>query len=188
VTKSSHEGTPSGGGRSGQGRTVTSRRTGADALVRQLYAEHVGAILAHTTSLTRDRAAAEDVTQETLVRAWQHSEALSNGQGSVRGWLLTTATNIVIDLSRRRKVRPREVSITPEGPSHVGDHAKSVVDGVTDRDALVRLRPEHREVLVEVYLRGSSMAEAADTLDLPIGTVKSRSTSARRAMRELLAN
>jgi len=171
---------------------VTSRRTGADALVRQLYSEHVGAILAHTTSLTRDRAAAEDVTQETLVRAWQHSEALSNGQGSVRGWLLTTATNIVIDLSRRRKVRPHEVSITPDGPSHEapapGDHAKSVVDGVTVRDALVRLRPEHREVLVEVYLRGSSMAEAADTLDLPIGTVKSRSTSARRAMRDLLVN
>jgi len=171
---------------------VTSRRTGADALVRQLYSEHVGAILAHTTSLTRDRAAAEDVTQETLVRAWQHSEALANGKGSVRGWLLTTATNIVIDLSRRRKVRPHEVSITPNGVTHEaqapGDHAKSVVDGVTVRDALVRLRPEHREVLVEVYLRGSSMAEAADTLDLPIGTVKSRSTSARRAMRELLAN
>lgn len=170
---------------------MTSRRTGADALVRQLYSEHEGAILAHTTSLTRDRGAAEDVTQETLVRAWQHSEALSNGRGSVRGWLLTTATNIVIDLSRRRKVRPHEVSITPDGASEArapGDHAKSVVDGVTVREALVRLRPEHREVLEEVYLRGSSMAEAADTLDLPIGTVKSRSTSARRAMRELLAN
>ncbi|MEO6091258.1 MAG: sigma-70 family RNA polymerase sigma factor [Umezawaea sp.] len=171
---------------------MTSRRSGADALVRQLYSEHVGAILAHTTSLTRDRAVAEDVTQETLVRAWQHSEVLVNGKGSVRGWLLTTATNLVIDLSRRRKVRPLEVSITLGGSPHEaqapGDHARSVVDGVTIHDALVRLRPEHREVLVEVYLRGSSMAEAADTLDLPIGTVKSRSTSARRAMRDLLTN
>jgi RNA polymerase sigma-70 factor (ECF subfamily) len=168
---------------------VTPRRTGADALVRQLYSEHVGAILAHTTILTRDRAVAEDVTQETLVRAWQHSEVLVNGKGSVRGWLLTTATNIVIDQSRRRKARPQEVAAdgSPHEAPAPGDHAKSVVDGVTVRDALVRLRPEHREVLVEVYLRGSSMAEAADTLHLPIGTVKSRSTSARRAMRELLA-
>jgi RNA polymerase sigma-70 factor (ECF subfamily) len=165
---------------------VTSRC--ADTLIRELYLEHGGAILAHTTSLTRDRAVAEDVTQETLVRAWQHCEALENGRGSVRGWLLTTATNIVIDLSRRRRVRPTEVSITPDNSAAASsDHAKSVVDEVAVQDALVRLRPEHREVLVEVYLRGSSMAEAADTLHLPIGTVKSRSTSARRAMRELLA-
>ncbi|WNV88515.1 sigma-70 family RNA polymerase sigma factor [Umezawaea sp. Da 62-37] len=166
---------------------MTSRCNGADELVRRLYSEHGGAILAHTTILTRDRGAAENVTQETLVRAWQHRDALVNGKGSVRGWLLTTATNIVIDLSRRRKVRPTEVSITPDQTTSAVDHAKSVVDGVVVRDALVRLRPEHREVLVEVYLKGSSMAEAADVLDLPIGTVKSRSTSARRAMRELLA-
>jgi len=63
-------------------------------------------MLAYATQLTRDRAAAEDVVQEALVRAWRHSDSLTNGKGSVRGWLLTVVRNIVTDQIRAR-VTPR---------------------------------------------------------------------------------
>ncbi len=65
----------------------------AETLIRTLYAEHGRSLLAYATRLTGDRAAAEDVVQETLVRAWKHAGDLTEGKGSVRGWLLTVATN-----------------------------------------------------------------------------------------------
>ena len=81
--------------------------TGDDAdLLRALYAEHGDALFAHALRLTGgDRQRAEDLVQETLLRAWQHPEALDPDRGSVRAWLFTTARNLAIDAWRRRSAR-----------------------------------------------------------------------------------
>src|SRR5882724_7640748 len=88
------------------------RRVDGEDLIRSLYLEHGRSLLAYATRLTGDQAAAEDVVQETLLRAWKHAAALINGTGSVRGWLLTVARNIVTDRVRARAVRPYEVEQT----------------------------------------------------------------------------
>ncbi|MEJ2858212.1 MULTISPECIES: sigma-70 family RNA polymerase sigma factor [unclassified Saccharothrix] len=155
-----------------------------EALVRALYEEHGRALLAYAARLTGDRAAAEDVVQETLVRAWRHPDALVNGKGSVRGWLLTVARNIVTDRVRARAARPQEVAETPSAPPVQRDHADSVVDSVVVLEALDRLSSDHRDVLMEIYFRGRSVSEAAEALNIPPGTVKSRSHYALRALRE----
>ena len=67
-------------------------------MITALYQEHGASLLADATRLTGDRGAAEDVVQETLLRAWRHPEVLVNGKGSVRGWLLTVARNVIVDL------------------------------------------------------------------------------------------
>jgi RNA polymerase sigma-70 factor (ECF subfamily) len=157
---------------------------GDEALVRHLYAEHGRALLAYATRLTNDRAAAEDVVQETLVRAWKHADALGTGSGSVRGWLFTTARNLVIDRARAKAARPTEVAESPATPPIQRDHADAVVASVTVLEALDELPPHHREVLVEIYLNGRSVTEAAEALGIPAGTVKSRSHHAMRALRE----
>lgn len=167
---------------------LRSRRKQADAdeaLVRSLYEEHGRALLAYATRLTGDRAAAEDVVQETLVRAWKHPEVLVNGKGSVRGWLLTVARNIVTDRARARAARPIEVEESPATPPIERDHADSVVDSMVVMEALDQLSGHHRDVLVELYFRGRSVTEAADVLGIPPGTVKSRSHHALRALREV---
>src|SRR3954471_20432264 len=95
-------------------------------LIRTLYEEHGASLLAYATRLTNDRAAAEDVVQETLLRAWKHADVLTEEKGSVRGWLLTVARNIVTDRARARAVRPPEVAEVTESPSVERDHADQV--------------------------------------------------------------
>ncbi|MFJ3923426.1 sigma-70 family RNA polymerase sigma factor [Streptomyces sp. NPDC090022] len=163
-----------------------SRRGSTDeALIRSVYEEHGNALLGYATRLTGDRAVAEDVVQETLIRAWRHSEVLVNGKGSVRGWLLTVARNIITDRYRARAARPAEVAGSPATVPVEVDHADAVVDAMTVLGALDQLSPEHRNVLTELYYRQHSVAEAADSLGIPEGTVKSRSHYALKALREV---
>jgi RNA polymerase sigma-70 factor (ECF subfamily) len=163
------------------------QRAKGEDLVRQLYAEHGRSLLAYATRLTGDRAAAEDVVQETLVRAWKHADDLENGKGSVRGWLLTVARNIIVDRARARSSRPQEVEEPAESPAVQRDHAQTVVDSMAVLGAMDGLSPEHREVLVEIYYRGRTVAEAAESLGIAPGTVKSRSYYALRALRAVMS-
>jgi RNA polymerase sigma-70 factor (ECF subfamily) len=158
-----------------------------EALIREVYEQHGGALLAYATRLTGDRAAAEDVVQETLVRAWRRPDVLTNNQGSVRGWLLTVARNIVTDRFRARAARPLEVAAPDggaEGPVRQ-DHAEEVVDSIVVLDALGQLSPEHRQVVTALYFQGHSVAEVADAVGVPPGTVKSRCYYALRRLREI---
>jgi RNA polymerase sigma-70 factor (ECF subfamily) len=144
-------------------------------------------LLAYATRLTGDRAAAEDVVQETLVRAWKHADDLENGKGSVRGWLLTVARNIVTDRVRARASRPQEVEEPAESPAVERDHAETVVDSMAVLGAMEGLSPEHKAVLVEIYYRGFTVAEAAKSLGVAPGTVKSRSYYALRALKSAMS-
>jgi RNA polymerase sigma-70 factor (ECF subfamily) len=155
-------------------------------LVRAIYQEHGRALIAYATRLTGDRAAAEDVVQETLIRAWRHPEVLTNGRGSTRGWLLTVTRNLVTDRVRARAARPQEVSEMPDSPPVERDHADRVVASVTVLAALEGLSDDHRGVLDQIYFQGRSLGEAASALGIPAGTVKSRSYYALRALRETL--
>jgi len=165
----------------------TPGRRDAETLIRALYAEHGRSLLAYATRLTGDRAAAEDVVQETLLRAWKHADDLAAGKGSVRGWLLTVARNLITDRARARAARPTEVADVLDRPPIEGDHSESVVNTMVVMAALDKVSPEHREVLVQLYYRGRSVAEAAKELGVPPGTVKSRSYYALRALRAVLA-
>jgi len=162
-----------------------SKLTAADEdLVRTLYAEHGDALFAHALRLAGgDRQRAEDLVQETLLRAWRHPDVLDPERGSVRAWLFTTARNLSIDAWRRRSSRVSEVitDTLPEPPSE--DEADRAVEGWLIAEALNRLTPTHRQVLIECFYRGRSVADAAARLGVPPGTIKSRTHYALRALR-----
>jgi len=144
--------------------------------------EHARAVLAYATTLTGDRAGAEDVLQETMVRAWRHRDSVTAGKGSLRGWLLTVARNLVIDGVRRDRGTRAVASL----PATRGDHADAVVDAVAVAAAVRRLQPAHREILYHVYWRDRSVAQTAAALGIAEGTVKSRSHYALQALRREL--
>jgi RNA polymerase sigma-70 factor (ECF subfamily) len=134
-----------------------------------------------------DRQRAEDIVQETLLRAWRHPEALAADRGSARPWLCTVARNLAVDAHRSRRARPPEVGADALSVVAVPDEAERVLEGWIVADALRALSPEHRDVIVETYYRGKSVAEAAVALRIPPGTVKSRTYYALRALRLALA-
>lgn len=154
------------------------------ALMQQLHDEHASALWGYCLRLTgHDHARARDVVQETLVRAWRHQDRLEASRGSVRAWLFTVARNIVIDEWRTQRARSEvPVAELPESaPS--GDRTDELLLSWVVADALLTLTPEHRGVLLECYYRGASVAEAAQRLGIPEGTVKSRTHYALRALR-----
>lgn len=159
------------------------RRISSDEeLIRALYAEHATPLLRYAVHLmSGDRQRAEDIVQETLLRAWQHPEAIAGRPA--RPWLFAVARNLAIDAYRARQSRPPEVGEAALEVLPVPDEADRALESWAIADALGSLRTEHKRVLLETYYRGKSVAEAAAALGVPAGTVKSRTFYALRALR-----
>jgi RNA polymerase sigma-70 factor (ECF subfamily) len=153
-------------------------------VIQQLHDEHAAALWGYCLRLTgHDRARAEDVTQETLLRAWRHFSVLDESQGSVRAWLFTVARNLVVDEWRSRRSRSEvTVAEVPEVVDPRDQTDQQLLSWVV-AEAVTTLSADHRAVLLECYYRGASVAEAAVRLGVPEGTVKSRTHYALRALR-----
>ena len=160
-----------------------------EMFVSELYEEHGVALKFHVMRLNGgDQHSAEDITQETMLRAWSHADSLRGSHRSMRPWLFTVARRLVIDAKRQRDVRPHEVPYPLAGDADTsveeGFEAAQVRDEVIR--ALKSLTPVQREVILYTYYLGLSVAEVAQKLGIPPGTVKSRAHHALRALRARL--
>ena len=164
-------------------RTAPGQERMADeAFIRALYAEHGGALLRYALHLTGgDKQRAEDLVQETIVRAWRHPEAVAGRPA--RPWLFAVARNLAVDAYRARQSRPPEVGQAALDTMPVTDDADRTLESWAVAEALASLRPDHRQVIIETYYRGCTVAEAAVSLGIPAGTVKSRTYYALKALK-----
>ncbi|WP_426566897.1 sigma-70 family RNA polymerase sigma factor [Angustibacter sp. McL0619] len=153
-------------------------------LMRALHDEHAGALWGFVVRLTGDRMQAQDIVQETLLRAWKHPEVLDPERGSPRGWLFTVARRLVVDDWRTK--RSRVETLPGSLPEHGQDDTDQMLQSWIVADALRQLSDDHRAVLVECYYRGRSVADAARVLGIPEGTVKSRAHYALLRLRVAL--
>jgi RNA polymerase sigma-70 factor (ECF subfamily) len=159
-----------------------------EGALRTLYAEHYGRLRALATRMLSDPHQAEDVVQETMVRAWRNWETVDAERGSIGTWLYRICHNVAIDRIRAKRARPREVgdSLTTSAPWSVADHADAVVNSAHVTAAIATLSPGQRAVLNQVYFADRTCAEAAKVLGIPEGTVKSRLYDALRKLRTIL--
>jgi RNA polymerase sigma-70 factor, ECF subfamily len=167
--------------------TVTPSPTTDEHALATLQREHGAALLGFLQGLTYgDQQRAEDLVQETLVRAWQHPEAFDGPYESMRPWLFTVGRRLAIDARRSRLARPAEtgdcVLAATAAPGDPGDPIESTVAALDVRAAVGSLSARHRAVLDRLYFQGLSVAETAEALGIPPGTVKSRSHYALRAL------
>jgi RNA polymerase sigma-70 factor, ECF subfamily len=153
-----------------------------DAALEELYRRYAPRLYGFGVRVLGSRDLAEELVQETFVRLWRTAASFDHGRGSVGAFLFTIARNIAVDLWRRPSSRPFD----PE-PDEVaepgGDPVDAVVTVLAVRDAMRDLSPAHREVLELTYRGGLKQTEIADVLGLPLGTVKTRTYYALRALR-----
>ena len=161
------------------------RRVSPDEeLMTALYTEHYAVLLSFISRYVHDRHRAEDLVQETLLRAWKHIDHLDTEPGRTRSYLLTIARNVVTNAWRAEQRRPHLVSdeaAVASVPS--ADNVDQLVEGWLVAEALERLSPDHQAVVRAMYYEGQSVADAARRLAVPEGTVKSRAYYAVRALR-----
>ncbi len=162
-------------------------RRGAGQMLATLYADYASDLRRFATCLTGDHGRAEDIVQETMLRAWRHPEKVADRTSAPGAWLYTVARHLAIDQHRARRARPTAAL----GPAVLaGMAAPDQIDAaITQWDltsALAGLRPRDRDLLTARYLRDRSIDDIAADLNVPAGTIKSRLSAARHALRQRL--
>jgi RNA polymerase sigma-70 factor (ECF subfamily) len=153
----------------------------AEAL-RALSDAHAAALRRFVIHLTGTSSTADDIVQETLLRAWRTPKIMDQPAEGTRSWLFTVARNLVID--EFRSARRRHELTTDEPPDRVErDRTDALFETLLIEEALGALAYEHRAVIVHGYYGGRSTAEIAEVLGIPEGTVKSRMHYGLRALR-----
>ncbi|HEY0636027.1 MAG TPA: sigma-70 family RNA polymerase sigma factor [Pseudonocardiaceae bacterium] len=152
-------------------------------LLRELHDRHAPALWRYAVRLTSDPQLAEDVVQETLLRAWRRPSILEQDEAASRAWLFTVLRNLITDDRRSARVH-RELASGADLPDHsIADRTDAMLDSWLVTDALAQLSEDHRAVIVLAYYGRRSVADIAATLRLPPGTVKSRLHYGLRALR-----
>ena len=152
---------------------------------RDELVEHLPAMRAFAISLTRNGATADDMVQDTLIKAWTNIDKFEVGT-NMRAWLFTILRNTYY--SSRRKMK-REVADVDgvfteslaEKPAHDGHMQMNDF-----RKALMKLNDEQREALLLIGASGFSYEEAAEMCGVAVGTIKSRTNRARAQLAEML--
>lgn len=170
-------------------------RAGDREAFSDLFDAHARSIHHHAYRLTGDWSAAEDVVSLTFLEAWRLRERVDPDEnaGPLRAWLYGVATNVARNVRRAARRHAAAMTRLPK-PDPVPDHAEAVVATLDERErialvgqALGRLRKHEREVLTLCVWSGLDYAEAAQALDVPIGTVRSRLSRARKKLAKLVA-
>ena len=153
---------------------------GSDSGVRAAVHAHSGELYGFAYRALGDQGLAEEVVQETFVRAWRAGQRFDPNIASLRAWLFAILRNVIIDASRARSVR---AGVAPAVDVAIVDNIDELLRSWVVEEALRRLTEPHRRAVVEVYYRGRSAAEVAAELGVPAATIRSRLFYGLRALR-----
>jgi RNA polymerase sigma factor (sigma-70 family) len=176
------------GGRIRSGRAGVTGGEDDAIIITALYQTYRAPLLTFVLRLTGgDRQQAEDIVQETMVRAWREASRLDLSGPSLMPWLTAVARRIVIDEHRRKRARPVETNEDNVANIPVDDDTSATLLRVAVADAMRQLTSSHRQIINETILRDRTANQAAEVLGIPVGTVKSRVYYALRVLEVVLA-
>jgi RNA polymerase sigma-70 factor (ECF subfamily) len=159
-------------------------QSGDERALSELYDRYAGVIYGAGMRYLGDRALAEDLVQDVFTSVWRSAPGFDPSKASFATWVNHITRNRATDLIRRRRARVRTVGGETRPEPGEDDPAGELSQSFDVASALSRLSPTHREVLILAYFRGFSQSEISRRTNTPLGTVKSRTTAALRALRE----
>jgi RNA polymerase sigma-70 factor, ECF subfamily len=163
-------------------------RTASESM-NEVWRIHGTVLMRFALKLTLgDKHRAEDIVQETLLRAWRHPEVVDGHAATIRSWLFTVTRHVAIDMWRTQSRHDDVIEEQPVDRPGPVEPIEQAMTAMHVRAALAQLTPEHRQVIVEVYYLGRSVTEIAKLLRIPEGTVKSRTYYGLRHLRRLLSD
>jgi RNA polymerase sigma-70 factor, ECF subfamily len=170
--------------------------TDADLLVRvaerdrvafdALYHRYVRSVYGIALRRLRDRQRAEDAVQETFAAVWRSATSYRPERGPAAPWLYAVARNAIVDRLRARNEPPMEAPDLASAEPGPAEHADASFVAWRVHRALQELPDKEREVVELAYWSGMSQSEVADYLNIPLGTVKTRTRSALSHLSQLL--
>lgn len=182
---------------------VALARHGQETAYRELVRRYERPIFSLVYRMVRDRELAEDLAQETFVKALNAIESY-RPEFKFSSWIFKIANNAAIDHLRRRELDTLSLDGSPHAETpeaveatalQIGDRQESALDEVEARElggeiemAIARLRPEYRSCILLRHVEGRAYEEIADILNLPLGTVKTYIHRARNELRQSLAH
>jgi len=162
---------------------------GEQQALADLYERHGRPLFRYLLQLVPDRGVAEEVLQDTLVAVWKSAHTFQ-GKSRVETWLFGVAHRQAHNTLRRRGLPLADIREIEALPSTLPEPETSLLATIAREElteSLGRLAPLHREILHLIFVRQLSYQECADVLDVPVGTIRSRLSTARRALRALLS-
>ena len=161
--------------------------SGDERALSELYDRYASLIYGAGVRYLGDRALAEDLVQDVFTAVWRGAAGFDPSRASFATWVYRITRNRATDLIRRRRARVRTVGgETPQPEPGEEDPTGELSRSFDVASALSRLSPTHREVLILAYFHGLSQSEISRRTNTPLGTVKSRTTAALRALRETM--
>jgi RNA polymerase sigma-70 factor (ECF subfamily) len=151
-----------------------------------LYHRYVRSVFGLALRRLRDRSRAEDAVQETFAAVWRSAASYKPERGPAAPWLYAIARNAIVDRFRSQVDTTAEVPDLASGEPGPADRAESSYVSWRVHRALEELPPREREVVELAYWSGMSQSEVADYLNIPLGTVKTRTRSALARLADTL--
>ena len=159
-------------------------RSGDERALSELYDRYAGLIYGAGVRYLGDRAFAEDLVQDVFTAVWRGAAGFDPSRASFATWVYRITRNRATDLIRRRRARVRTVGSETHSEPGEEDPAGELSQSFDMTSALSRLSPLHREVLILAYFHCLSQSEISRRTNTPLGTVKTRTTAALRALHE----
>lgn len=153
----------------------------------KLYDAYAGALYNIISKITLDNQLSEDVLQDAFVKIWEKRSTYSPEKGRIFTWMLNIARNTAIDAIRNKHVKVSSKIQNLEDNVHkVNEGNKSTIatDTIGMNDMISNLNPEQQKVIHLAYFEGYTQEEVADKLNIPIGTVKTRTRAALQLLRK----
>jgi RNA polymerase sigma-70 factor, ECF subfamily len=158
--------------------------SGDERALSALYDRYAGLVYGTGMRYLGDRGTAEELVQDVFTSVWRNAAGFDPARASFATWIYRITRNRATDLIRRRRARVRTVGAERRPEPGEEDPAGELSQSFDVASALSLLSPTHREVLILAYFHGLSQSEISRRTNTPLGTVKSRTTAALRALRE----